>query len=81
MRLSHYPSNEQGRENSLSRPHAGNSLHSPPLNKVQQGVKSLIIFKTAQNFLKIKFLSGPNVFFQGKAQCQMNRVIDSFLYI
>ena len=48
---------------------------------LRQGVKSMITFKTAQNRLKIKFLSGQQNCLQKIAQGQMNRVIDSFPYM
>ena len=41
----------------------------------------MIILKTIQNFLKTKFLSGQQNFPHKIGQWQMNRVIDSFLYI
>ena len=59
---------------------AGDPLYELSLT-IGQGVKSMIILKTAQNFFKTKFPSGQLKMLQKKAQWQMNRVIDNFPYI
>ena len=46
-----------------------------------QGVKLMIILKTAQHFLKTKFLSRQQNFLQKIAQWQMNHLINSFPYM
>ena len=62
------------------------NLAPPPNTKqiqlqVGKGVKSMISLKTAQNFLKIKFLRRQQNFLQNVAQLHMNCVIDSFPYM
>ena len=48
-------------------------------NNIRQGVKSMIILKTDQNFLKTKFFSQQPNFLQKIAQWQMNRLIDIYV--